>query len=152
MIRSGPEGGTLPAALIAFAIDGQEFCLDVKFIMAILNPAEKRTYKINFLDDESRIEYWDGEYLMIDFMPQLKLRKLGPEAGKRLVLVEYKNCKRAFWVDRVLDVIVRNVGNGEVFTFEATEGSPIFSGHVQFDGRSFWLLDPDKMLAIPVEA
>jgi len=146
MSESTIEQAGLPRALIAFEIGGQEFCLNVKFMMAILNPNEKNVCELNHFDNVSTVTYWDSDYFLVDLLPLLKAEKFNYSEDNRLVLIEYKDCKTAFWVERVMDVIVRNVGMGDLFTFEPVDGSPVFSGRIRFGKRGIWLLDFEKIL------
>ena len=142
------ERSSLPGGLIVFKVGERELCLDIRFLAAILNPREKESHEFVSRDDKGCIKYDNGEYPLINFV-SLPEKDSPDNDNTRIILVEYKNRRCSFVVDKISEIIYRDIDGDDLFKFVPAKDAPGFSGYIEFGGRNLWLLDIDECLSLP---
>lgn len=126
--------------LVVYALDGKEFCADIKDISAIINPKELKG-KVDLDSEEPFVMINDLVIPILDLHKLFELRRESKQEDERILTVEPDGFIFGFVVDRVKEIFTMNNEFKNRVEFISMEKETNLVGVINFEGRSLYLPD-----------
>jgi chemotaxis signal transduction protein len=126
--------------LVVFALDGKEYCADIKDISAIINPNELKE-SVNLRVNKPVIRINDLQIPIVNLHKYFGLKESGIESDKRILTVEPENNIFGFMVDKVKEIFTMNKEFKNKIEFIPFDKESYLIGVLNYEGRSLYLPD-----------
>jgi len=126
--------------IIVFNISNQEFCINEKDLVTILNPQDQEL-KFNNLISNNEIRMGDIAVPFFDIHSYLRLHKPSHTDDTRILVVLIDEIKIGFFVEKVKEIITVDVKIiGDTLEFIPFKGLHL-KGKILYEGREIYLPD-----------
>ena len=133
--------------LVVFEISEMEFCTDIKYISAIINPNELNQPNILNTKDP-KIQINDLIIPIIDIHKFFDVAHKSKSSDNRVILVEIQDKVFGFFVERVKEIFSMSKGFKSKLKFSAGNESDYLLGKLNYESRQLLIPDFSKIALV----
>ncbi len=140
------EQDKVPKGFIVFNIMRKMFCLDINNVLTIISTKELNQSQFFFNYSTNTINYHGEIFPLVEFNVHYNLKFSVNDISKHLIFLNYKGNKIALFVDQIVDYIATNNSMIDQIKYVPTQRKSFINGQIQYEGKSFLMLDLDQIL------
>lgn len=133
--------------LLMFDIGEMTFCTDISLITVILKPEDAVIQELNGTElNEAQIQFNGTDYKLINLHQVLNLGLRRNIYNSRIILLDIKNKKLAFFADRINEILILdNLFIGEIAGFKSCTDTDYISGMLNIQNTICYFPDYERI-------
>ncbi|MCL5027856.1 MAG: chemotaxis protein CheW [Bacteroidetes bacterium] len=140
------EQTKLPIGFIVFNITGKTFCLDIDYILTIINSKELNQSQFFFNNRTSSIHFHDEVFPLIEFDVSDGSKFSLQDELRYIILISFKGNKIALFVDQIVDYVSITKSIVDSIKFYPAKKKSYLTGLLQYEDKNYLMLDLDQIL------
>ena len=137
---------TDPTGLIIFNLADREYCIDIKYVLAILNPNGKNASNFYINNENDTIKYQNEDIKIINTAVIFGPIHISNKSNARLFIILYKGRKIAFPIERISKIMSLNKKIVDSLCFNPSKTDAYLSGSIEYEGRTIYVLDMNEII------
>ncbi len=139
---------TDPTGLVIFNFAGREYCIDIKYVVAILNPNDESASSFSINNENSTVKYQNENIRIIDTAVIFGSKHISNKSSQRLFIILFKGNKMALPTERISEIISLNKKIVDSLCYNPSKTNDYLSGSIEYEGRTIYVLDLNEIIEL----